>query len=130
MKMKLQNIIFDNFSYKIVALFIALVLWVTILGRRDFIISRNLDIEFHVKPGVTVASQSVEQVKVILSGPRASLRRFVDSGSSQIILLDVSDLHEGSHEVEIPLRKIDVPFGVKIQSIKPTTVKVQLKDEG
>jgi hypothetical protein len=37
---------------------------------------------------------------------------------------------EGSSEIEIPVNKIDVPFGVKVISIKPTKVQVQVAPKG
>ena len=129
MRTSFQSIFTDNISYKIVAFFIAIVLWVTILGRRDFVLSRNIEIEFQVGMGRTVVSQSVEQIKVKVAGPRNSLRRFLDSGVNQLITIDLSKLSEGNHEIQVPINKIDVPFGVKIQSVKPSIIKVQIKKE-
>ena len=43
---KIKSSIADNFSYKIVALFIALILWLSILNKRDFILTKEVDIDF------------------------------------------------------------------------------------
>lgn len=129
MRIKVKSIFFDNMSYKIVSLFIALILWLTILGRRDFTVTRNIEVEFLVSANQNVISQSVDFVKVKASGPRAALRRFIDSGASQVVTIDLSGKSEGTYDVEIPSGKVDVPFGVKIQSIRPTKIQVQISNK-
>lgn len=116
----------DHLSYKIVSLFIALILWVTILGRRDFSLSRNFEVEFLTSPQQTLVFQSVEEVKVKVSGPRTALKRFMETGISPMISLDLSKKPDGEHEVKIPLERIDVPFGVKVTSVRPSVVKVKI----
>jgi YbbR domain-containing protein len=123
---RVKSLLFDNFSYKIVALLIALILWITILGRRDFAVTRNIEIELLVGSGQSVVAQSAEAVKVRATGPRTALRRFIDSGASQVISIDLSGKSEGSYDVEIPAGKLDVPFGVKIQSMKPSHLQVTI----
>lgn len=129
MKIKVKSIFFDNLSYKVVSLFIALILWLTILGRRDFTVTRNVEVEFLVSTNQSVISQSVDFVKVKASGPRTALRRFIDSGASQVVTIDLSGKTEGTYDVEIPSGKVDVPFGVKIQSIRPAKIQVQISNK-
>lgn len=117
----------ENFSYKVVSLLIALVLWLTILGRRDFALSKVLEVEMLVGAGRTLVSQSTEEVRIKAVGPRNSLRKFIDSGVSQVLTVDVSRLGAGSHEVEIPLDRVEVPFGVKVESVRPPKVKVVIR---
>jgi hypothetical protein len=45
---------------------------------------------------------------------------------SQLITIDVSKFPDGDMEVEIPSRQIDVPFGVKVISVKPATIKAKI----
>jgi YbbR domain-containing protein len=125
-KNSFKNAFTDNFSYKVVSLFIALILWMTILGRRDFTITRNIEVEFIVSDGHLISNQSANQVKVKVSGPRTALRRFIDSGSSQVISVDLGQRSEGNYEIEIPTSKLDVPFGVKIQSVQPKVIQLQV----
>jgi hypothetical protein len=42
LKKRWTSYVTENFSYKMVALFISLILWLTILGRRDFVLSKKL----------------------------------------------------------------------------------------
>lgn len=132
MRFKVKSLFFDNISYKAVSLFIALILWLTILGRRDFTVTRQIEVEFLTSSKTAIVQQSSDSVKVKASGPRTALRRFIDSGASQVITIDLSQKSEGTYDVEIPTGKVDVPFGVKVQSLRPSKIQVQLverKDE-
>ena len=126
MKSKWNGVVTENLSYKIVALFIALILWLTILGRRDFSLTKNIEVE--LIPGINqvVVSQSVDMVKVKVSGPRTALKKFMDSGLSQLVSIDVSRKGEGNIDVEVPMKQIDVPFGVKVISVKPSVVRAKV----
>lgn len=125
--MSWKQIVFDNFSYKIVALFISLILWITILGRRDFQVSKNVEVDVAVPAGVVVASQSAEHVKVKVSGPRTALRKFLEGGGSGIVTLDLSRHGPGLHRVAVPTQRLDLPFGVKVISVRPAEVEIRLE---
>lgn len=130
MKMKLKTVFTENLSYKLVSLIIALILWLTILGRRDFTLSKMIDVEVVVSSQQVLLSQSAEAVKVRLSGPRTALKKFMDSGMSQMIAIDVSKRGEGEFDLEIPTTKIDVPFGVRVDSVKPSNLRIKLAKNG
>ena len=125
-KFKWKVLITENFSYKVVALFIALILWLTILGRRDFTLSKTLEVELMPSGNQTVISQSVDSVKVKVSGPRTALKKFMDSGLSQLVSIDISKKGLGDIEVEVPPSKIDVPFGVKVVSVRPASIRAKV----
>ncbi len=115
---------FDNIIYKLVALFISLILWVTILGRRDFVYSKNIDIEVQTSSQLAVIEQSHANVRVRITGPRASLKKFMESQANQVILVDVSSLGEGKIEIPISEKKFSLPLGVRVVSIKPSKIEV------
>jgi YbbR domain-containing protein len=125
----MKEIVFDNFSYKMVSLFIALILWLTILGRRDFTLTKNIEVEMLPGGHQTVISQSVDAVKVKVSGPRTALKKFMDSGIGQLMSIDISKLGEGDLDVQVPIRQIDIPFGVKIISVKPSVIRVRVVEK-
>lgn len=125
-KFKWKELITENFSYKVVALFIALILWLTILGRRDFTLSKTLEVELMPSNNQVVVSQSVDSIKVKVSGPRTALKKFMDSGLSQLVTLDISKKGVGDIEVDVPANKIDVPFGVKVVSVRPNTIRAKV----
>lgn len=128
--MKIQKawieVIKENFSYKIVALFIALILWLTILGRRDFVFTKIIEVELLTSPQYTVAAQTTDRIRVRVSGPRASLKKFMDSTTNQVLILDISQRGEGLLDVDIPSNKIEVPHGVKVLSVRPNVIRAEV----
>ena len=126
MKRKWRDLATENFSYKVVALFISLILWLTILGRRDFSLTKNLEVELMTGTHQAVATQSAESIKVKVAGPRTALKKFMDSGLSQLITIDISTKGEGDIEAEVPIKQIDVPFGVKVISVRPSVIKAKV----
>lgn len=126
MKIKVKHLVLDNFSYKVVSLFIALILWLTILGRRDYTVTRSFELDFSVATESLLVKQSSDRVKIKVSGPRTALRKFMDSEAAQVVSIDLSQYGEGQFDVEIPSNKIDIPFGVKVLSIQPAHVQVHI----
>ena len=126
MKRRWSDSITENFSYKVVALFISLILWLTILGRRDFVLSKNIDLDLITAPGTQVVAQTTDHIKVKVSGPRSALKKFMESSLSQNINLDISHKGEGVVYVDIPLNKIEVPLGVKILGVRPNQIQVEV----
>lgn len=126
MRRRWSDKITENFNYKIVALFISLILWLTILGRRDFVLSKNVDIELLTAPNAQIVAQTTDHIKVKVSGPRVALKKFMESSLSQTISLDISQKGEGVVYVDIPLNKIEVPLGVKILGIRPNQIQVEV----
>jgi hypothetical protein len=126
MKRRWSNVITENFSYKLVALFISLILWLTILGRRDFVLSKNIDLELVTAPGTQVVAQTTDHVKLKVSGPRSALKKFMDSSLAQTLTMDLSQRGEGVLYVDIPLNRIEVPMGVKILGVRPNQIQVEV----
>jgi len=116
----------ENFSYKMVALFISLILWLTILGRRDFVLSKKIDIELQTGPKQVVVAQTADNIRVKVSGPRAALKKFMDNPQTQSILIDISERGEGVLDIDIPLNKIDVPMGVRILGVRPNVIRAEV----
>jgi YbbR domain-containing protein len=121
-----KNLIVENGSYKLVALFVTLILWVTILGQRDFSSSKDMDVEFLLPRGTTVLETSnvVRQVKVRVSGSRMALKKFAQSAAS--ITVDLTRSQSGPVKALITPRNIEVPLGVKVVSVFPESITVNL----
>ena len=121
---KIKSSLLDNFSYKVVALFISLILWLSILNKRDFIVTKDLELDFVTSESLVVAAQSSAQLKVKVSGPQPILKKYRES--SQILAFDLSDKPVGFYDVDMNASKIDVPKGIKIIGIKPNTIRVEI----
>lgn len=120
----------ENLSYKLVSFAIALILWMTILGRRDFVYTKNVEIEFRTSPGLQVITQTADRIRVRVSGPRAALKRYMESVNAQTLVLDLNQKSPGAFDVEVPLSRIEVPLGVKILGVRPHLIRVELEASG
>ncbi len=124
LKSKKSNFnIFGNMSYKLVSLFIAFVLWLSILGRRDFVSTEDVEINLIPAQGYSVLVQN-ERVKVKISGPQTLMKRYKDK--IQVMNVDVSDKSEGFYNIDIMASRFDLPQGIKIINIRPQSVKYEI----
>lgn len=115
---------FDNGSYKLVALFIALILWLTILGRREFVINKEVDVDFTVAENLSLAGQSADRIRLKLSGPQPLLRKYKESTPS--LQINLADRAPGLYDIEMTPSRIDVPVGIKILGVKPPQIRVEI----
>jgi YbbR domain-containing protein len=120
-------VVTENMSYKIVALFIAVILWLTIMGRRDLILTKNIEIEFKPAPNYKVVGQTADQIRLRLSGPRTALKEVMGGTKNKPLTVDISDRGEGSLDVDVPVNRIELPAGVKILSVRPNLVRVEVQ---
>lgn len=120
----MKSMVFDNFSYKLVSLFVALILWISILGRRDFVTTKEMDVNLILAPGYMVSAQSHDRIKVKLSGSQPVLKKYKDALKS--IVFDLSENGEGLIEVDIPNTRIEVPEGIKVLSVRPNVLRVEI----
>lgn len=114
----------ENLSYKVVSLFVALILWISILGRRDFVTTKEMDINLILPPGYTVTSQSHDRLRVKISGAQPVLKRYKDIFRK--VTFDLSDSEEGLIEIDIPNSRINVPDGLKVLNVKPNLIRVEI----
>ncbi len=119
--------LFANGSYKLVAFFITLILWLSILGRRDFVVTKDVEVDFVTAPGYSMAGQSTDKIRIKVSGPQPMLKKFKEK--NQMYSFDMSDKTGGMYEVEMTPSKFDVPKGIKILGIRPNTVRVEIVEQ-
>lgn len=116
----------DNWHFKLISLVIALVLWVTVLGRRDFVFTKVIDIELLTAQNQVVVAQTSDRVRIRVSGPRSSLKKFMDSRSSQSLQIDISQMGTGVLDIDVPVNKIEVPVGVRVLGIRPNVIQAEV----
>ena len=127
MKQKITHLrhgIFENGSYKLVALFISLILWLTILGRREFVVGKEIEVDFSVAENLVVAGQSSDRIRLKISGPQPLLKNYKES--SQSLQLSLVDKPPGLHEIEMNAAKLDIPAGIRVLSVKPSQIRVEI----
>ncbi len=126
---KISDILTENLSYKIVSLFIAIILWLTIMGRRDLILTRSIDIEFKTAAHYRIIGQTADQIRLRLSGPRSSLKELMGEVKGKSLEVDISDRGPGIFDIDVPVNRIEIPTGVRILNIRPNLVRVEVVKE-
>lgn len=128
-KEQVRHFIQDNWVAKVMALVIALFLWTTVMGRRDFVLTKVMSLEIVTSDSQTVLAQTADRIRVRVSGPRSALRQFIDDPKTQKLVLDLTGSRNGVLEVDIPTQQIQAPMGVKVLSIRPNMIRVEVTDK-
>lgn len=117
----------NNWIYKSVALIVALAIWATTLhGRKDTLLVRNMDLEFILSPNLSITNIEDRTVRVKISGPRNTLKKF--SQTSQAITINLAGTESGHRKIEIRPSDIPMPVGAKLISISPNTFDLDIKE--
>ncbi len=119
----------ENLFAKVVALLIALFLWATVLGRRDFVLTKVMNLDILTSPNQMVLAQTADRIRVRVSGPRSALEKFIDDSKTQKLTLDMTGSRSGVMEVDIPTQQIHPPLGVKVLSVRPNMIRVEITDK-
>jgi YbbR domain-containing protein len=125
---RIQRFFSENRTYKLASLGIAILLWLILLSRRDFEVSKSFDLEFRIKDEYIIKSSTPSQVKVHLFGPRTALKRVLDGTWSNSIVIDATNLAPGKHVLRIDRNKIDLPFGAKAIAVSPQSVSFEISE--
>jgi YbbR domain-containing protein len=117
----------ENSSYKIVALLITLILWVIILGSKEATTIKMVHADYLLpKDMVIINGPSVPQdVAFRVSGPRLALKKFTES--NEPLTVDLTSALEGLTTVRIHPDSINVPPGLRVTSVSPSTITPKLE---
>ena len=118
MKRSAQNWLTENASYKAVALVVALVLWMTMQGRRDTVLAREMEMQILLSPRLAITNPIPKVVKVEVSGPRVSLKRLAER--QEPFTVDLGAARPGHQIVKLTKDGLNLPLGAKVLSIQPS----------
>ncbi|MCB0349698.1 MAG: hypothetical protein KDD38_00860 [Bdellovibrionales bacterium] len=122
----LRERIVSNWLYKLIALMVALSIWITTLqGRKDFVRFKSLDVEFLVNPSFVVIAPDDHSIKLQISGSRMSLGKL--NQTSQILSMNLLGESPGRKRIEVKPSDISLPPGVKLISIQPRFFDIEIK---
>lgn len=114
-----------NGSYKVVALFVALVLWVAILGRKDFVTTHEMELTWKLPVNGMIRNRVSEIVRVKIGGPRLAIKRFKDS--NQKLTIDLRHAGFGQANLRIQENDFILPSKVRLISIAPSFLSVDIR---
>lgn len=119
-----KNFFYENGSYKVVALLITLILWITVLGNKDQILNQSAKLKINLSKNHIIANGITDQVQVQISGSRLSLKKIANGLDP--IEIDLEDAKPGRTILTIPTDKIVLPFGANIVNVNPATLVVDI----
>lgn len=117
---------FNDIAFKLIALLMALVLWVLVSGRRDYVASKTMDLEFVLGANFILREHNVDQVRVKVSGPRLALRNFMDSTLYNSLNISLREFSEGKHKILLKSAQLELPVGVEIVEVRPENFYFEL----
>jgi YbbR domain-containing protein len=121
----LTDWVIDNGTYKIVALFITLSLWVFIFEKQIAVVSKSIKVEFILAPQHVITNKVVREVQFKVRGPRMGLKKFLDNADS--INVDLSNAGPGKTTVRIYDDILQLPTAVDVVSVQPTHIYVEIE---
>lgn len=117
----------DNLGYKVLTALITLILWVSVMGRADYVVSRSIKIKINISDEYVLLSQSVKEIQIKLEGPRNPLLKFSGIREDEPLEFNLDHPVEGILELPISMDKLAVPSGIKLLSIKPNYLRIEIK---
>jgi YbbR domain-containing protein len=116
----------DNLSYKFVALGVALILWMSMLGRKDSSVVKEFELQVLLGPNVEMQSSVPEVVRVEVTGPRVALKKL--NQMSPLFTVDLSNAHPGRQIVQLNGDGLNLPIGARVLGIEPNQFAVVLRE--
>ncbi len=112
-----------NLGYKILALVIAVLLWVIAQGSSSIERGFDIPVEFSGIPdGLVLTEDSADMINVRVLGSRAALRNLQPERMRYSV--DVSESRPGVSEFEVDVSKLDLPRGARLVSRSPSRIEV------
>jgi len=118
--------IFGNLGYKVLAIVIALFLWLVARGSSS--VERGFDIPVvlqGVPDDLVVVNQGADVVNVRLLGTRSALRNF--NPERLEYPLEISEAKAGQADFEVDLSRFDLPRGARVVSRSPSRIELSLE---
>jgi YbbR domain-containing protein len=117
---------FRNLGLKLLALALAILLWLTVAGEHVVERSLRVPLEFrNVPQALEIVGNTPDTVDVRLRGSSALLSR-VQPGEV-VAVLDLGGARSGSRLFHIRADEVRAPFGVEIAQVIPSTLALELE---
>jgi hypothetical protein len=112
---------FRHFGLKVLALALALILWMIVSGQET--VDRGLRVPLEMQqfpPGLQLKGELPSTVDVRVRGASGLLGRLAPG--DVVAVLDVGDAREGRQQFQITPEHVRAPFGVDVMQVTPETI--------
>ncbi len=116
----------DNLSYKFVALGVATILWLSMMGRKDSTMIKDFELQVLLGPQVEMEAPIPQTVKVEIIGPRVALKKIANI--SPVFTVDLTGAHIGRQVIQLSRDGLSLPIGARVLSIEPREFIIVLRE--
>jgi YbbR domain-containing protein len=120
-----MNWIVHNIAWKILSLVVAFGIWFVVMSSNSIEITKEVNLELDVAPGLIVANEVPDRVSFRLSGSKFFLRTLANSLDT--IHIDLTKAKAGPTYYRIEKDSLHLPIGVRVLSISPSTINPVLQ---
>ncbi|MBA3569535.1 MAG: YbbR-like domain-containing protein [Pyrinomonadaceae bacterium] len=123
-----RKIFLEDWSLKLLALTITLILWFAVTGQNQpLTIRTGVQLNLIKPSNLDISNDPPKTVEVVLRGSRPNLQSL--SPLDLVATVDVSDHLAGERVIRLSLDRVtmQLPDGVKIESFQPSTIPVRLE---
>jgi YbbR domain-containing protein len=123
-----RKIFVEDWSLKLLALAITLVLWFAVTGQnKPLTIRTGVQLNLIRPSNLDISNDPPKNVEVVLTGSRPNLQSL--SPLDLVATVDVSDHPAGERIIRLTLDRVtmQLPDGVKIESFQPSTIPIRLE---
>lgn len=118
------NPVFNNIGKKILAVIIAIALWLVANLQHDVEKNVVIDINYaNLPPGLVVVNNPPEKLNLRVRGPRSQLSSI--SSENMLFTVDLSNAETGMSRFEITTDQIVPPRDVQVTGISPAEIKIE-----
>jgi YbbR domain-containing protein len=116
----------DNLSYKFVALGVAVILWMSMMGRKDSTLVKDFELQVLLGANLEMETSIPQLVKVEVVGPRVALKKI--NQMSPVFTVDLTSARAGRQVIQLSREGLNLPIGARVLSIEPREFMVVLRD--
>lgn len=124
-----RSIFLEDWITKLIALFITLVIWYGITGRRapTTVRMRNVHLSFRVPSDTEISNEPVDEVEITVTGDKTRLDLL--NPRDLAVVVDLSGYKPGELIVQLKPETVnlELPTGVKLEEIEPNKIALRLE---
>lgn len=125
----LRKIFLEDWGLKLLALGIAIVLWLSVTGQNKPVTQRlsGVQLNFLKHPGLEISNDPISSVEVTVNGSPGLLEQL--KLRDLVVSVDISSQKAGERVVRLSPESVsmDLPEGVKILAFRPATIPIRLE---
>lgn len=113
----LKKLFTENLSYKLIAFVVTLVLWVSMIGSKDSVLTKDYQLQLLLPASSELAHPVPDFVRVEIMGPRVALKKL--GQMSSVYSVDLSGAGMGRKTVRLTPEGVNLPLGTRVVSVDP-----------